>query len=303
MFKRAASLLTLLIAPASFALNNRSAVSVNGSDLNPCTVASPCRSFGAAIAQTNPGGEIVALDSAGYGPFTITGTFTVSGAPGVHAAITVPSGTGITINGAATDRVTLRNLVLIGTGAASLIQQVQAAEVRVLNCLMRGAGSGIEVDFGRLAVDHSTILDQVNNCVYGHSNGTDPVQMTIDNSLLEGGITGIYLFARSSAMVTKCTISGNVTGVYVLSNVGMAVHGMATIERSTIAYNYYGVYVYAAGMDNTARAYLAQDEISYSAVAVTISGAQGATNVYSFNNNRFTENVSNGDPLTPIAFQ
>src|SRR2546428_13558978 len=96
MFKPVA--LVFLIAPAAFALNNRSAVSVNGNDLNPCSVASPCRSFGTAIAQTNPGGEIIALDSAGYGPFTITGTFTGSGAPGVHAAITVPSRTGTTIN-------------------------------------------------------------------------------------------------------------------------------------------------------------------------------------------------------------
>src|SRR2546428_14170663 len=101
--------LIVLFVPAALALNNRSAVSVNGSDLNPCTVASPCRSFNAAIAQTNPGGEIIALDSAGYGPFTVSGTFTVSGAPGAHAAITAAAGNGILINATPSDRVTLRN--------------------------------------------------------------------------------------------------------------------------------------------------------------------------------------------------
>src|SRR5438445_535301 len=79
-------------------LNNRSAVSVNGSDLNACTVASPCRSFNAAIAETAPSGEIVALDSAGYGPFTVTMDVTISGAPGVHAAITATSTDAITIS-------------------------------------------------------------------------------------------------------------------------------------------------------------------------------------------------------------
>src|SRR5438552_17395511 len=109
-----ASLLVCALAVPAFALNNRSAVSVNGSDLNPCTVASPCRSFGAAIAQTNPGGEIVALDSGGFGPFNVPMSVTVSGAPGVHAAITVTVGDAIDINAAATDAVTIRNLVIIG---------------------------------------------------------------------------------------------------------------------------------------------------------------------------------------------
>src|ERR1700747_3305666 len=119
---------SLWILPAVFVLsvssafaNNRSAVSVNGNDLNPCTVASPCRSFTAAIALTNPGGEVIALDSAGYGPFAVPSSLTISGAPGVHAAITVTlvSGIGITVNAAATDNVTLRSLVVIGNFASS----------------------------------------------------------------------------------------------------------------------------------------------------------------------------------------
>src|SRR5437762_802411 len=86
-----------LAAPAS-AQNNRSAVSVNGSDTNPCTVASPCRSFTAALAHTNFRGEVIALDSGGYGPFTFSQDVTVAGAPGVYAAMTVPTGNGIDVS-------------------------------------------------------------------------------------------------------------------------------------------------------------------------------------------------------------
>src|SRR5438552_15899232 len=104
-----ASLLVCALAVPAFALNNRSAVSVNGNDANPCTPASPCRSFGAAIAQTNPGGEIIALDSAGYGPFSLSVPLTISGAPGVHAAITATSGIAIQVAAlGANDRVILR---------------------------------------------------------------------------------------------------------------------------------------------------------------------------------------------------
>jgi parallel beta-helix repeat protein len=291
-----------LTAQTSLALNNRSAVSVTGSDVNPCTTTSPCRSFGAAIAQTNPGGEIIALDSAGYGQFVVTGSFTISGAPGVHAAITVTSATiGIDVNAGPTDRVTLRNLVLIGSGANAGIRQALAAEVRVLNCLIRGfSGAGIEVDAGRLAVDQSTILDNINGI--WENSGIDVVQATIDRSLFAGNTQGIYLFGRTSAMVTGCTISGNTTGIYVLSNQGTgSVPARVTVERSTLAYNGYGVYVSAAGGDNTARAYLSQDEISYSSVDGVVVSGQSI--VYSFNNNRFTENVSATGPLTPIALK
>src|SRR5438128_7296523 len=119
----------LCLAPAALASNTRSAVSVNGSDANPCTPASPCRSFGAAMAQTNPGGEIIALDSAGYGPFTVSMSVTISGAPGVHAAISVTSGTGITVSAGVSDKIILRNLVLIGTGGFYGITHQNAAEL------------------------------------------------------------------------------------------------------------------------------------------------------------------------------
>src|SRR5882672_2463978 len=85
--------------PSAHALNNRSAVSVNGSDANPCTTQAPCRSFGVALSNTVEFGEVIALDSAGYGPFTINQSVTVSGAPGVHAAITTTSGDGISVTG------------------------------------------------------------------------------------------------------------------------------------------------------------------------------------------------------------
>src|SRR5213595_797325 len=103
-----------LIALSAFATNNRSAVASSGLDTNPCTVSSPCRSFSAAMAVTDDGGEIIALDSAGYGPFSISQNVSVSGAPGVHAAITVPSGNGIDVTGGTS--VYISNLTILGTG-------------------------------------------------------------------------------------------------------------------------------------------------------------------------------------------
>jgi hypothetical protein len=54
MFRRVSTFAFLLmqVVAATFAQNNRSAVSVNGSDANACTTVEPCRSFGVAISKT-----------------------------------------------------------------------------------------------------------------------------------------------------------------------------------------------------------------------------------------------------------
>ena len=72
------------------------------------------------------------------------------------------------------------------------------------------------------------------------------------------------------------------------------------MESSTIAYNNFGIVALAGGGDNTAYVYMSQDEISYNSTGVAYAGQ---SIVYSFNNNRFTENTTNGGPFTPIAFQ
>src|SRR5215831_3490796 len=63
-----------------------------------CSLAKPCRAFGEAIGVTNAKGEVIVLDSAGYGPVTITKSVSLVAPPGIYAGITVLSGDGVTIN-------------------------------------------------------------------------------------------------------------------------------------------------------------------------------------------------------------
>jgi hypothetical protein len=109
---------TLACVNLAFAAAQRSFVSTTGVDNPSCSIASPCRSFGAAISATNPGGEVVVQDSGGYGPVTITQSVSIIAPPGVYAGISVSSGNGVTVTTAATDVVTLRGLTInnIGTG-------------------------------------------------------------------------------------------------------------------------------------------------------------------------------------------
>jgi hypothetical protein len=92
----AVALAVTIASTDAYALSNRTFVSGNGNDSNPCSIAAPCRSFAGAIAQTSPGGEIAVLDTAGYGAVTITKAVSIVNEEGVEAGITVTSGDGIT---------------------------------------------------------------------------------------------------------------------------------------------------------------------------------------------------------------
>src|SRR5438067_1596700 len=115
----AAALAALGAVPAA-AQSNRTFVSGNGDDSNPCTNNFPCRSFAYAITQTNAGGEITTMDAAGYGRVTITKAISITNDGAGEAGISVGSAVaGITITAGSTDVVNLRGLTLTGNGVGT----------------------------------------------------------------------------------------------------------------------------------------------------------------------------------------
>ena len=121
----------------------RTFVASHGLDTNDGRLATPCRSIGAALAQTDPGGEIIVLDSAGYGAVTINKAVSVVAPPGIYAGITVTAGTGIDVTAG---NVALRGLTIRGPGGAIGIH-VGNAIVRIERCVIFGLGQyGIHAD-------------------------------------------------------------------------------------------------------------------------------------------------------------
>jgi hypothetical protein len=138
-----------LFATASVAQNGRTFVSGAGADTNPCSLASPCRTFAQAISVTNSGGEVVALTSAGYGPFTISKAVTVEAPAGVYAGITVTSGSGIVISAGPNDTVILRGLTINNQSAGITgILFSGGNTLHVESCVVNGfngSGEGIAI--------------------------------------------------------------------------------------------------------------------------------------------------------------
>lgn len=131
----------LAVASSAHALNSRSFVASFGNDSSSCQLLTPCRSFAIAIAATVTGGEVIVLDSAGYGPVSVGKAISIIAPPGVHAGISVTSGNGIDIGAGAGD-VVLRGLTITGVGGSGVgISVSSGGTVSIDRCNVTGMGS------------------------------------------------------------------------------------------------------------------------------------------------------------------
>jgi hypothetical protein len=91
-----------------------------GNDANDGSRGNPKRNFQAAHNAVTAGGQIVVLDTAGYGALNISKSLTITTPPGVNAFVTTTLGnSGISISVAPTDIVTLRGLIVEGGASKS----------------------------------------------------------------------------------------------------------------------------------------------------------------------------------------
>src|SRR4029450_1625619 len=97
----------------------RTFVAHDGVDNPACSLAAPCRGFTAALAATSANGDVIVLDSAGYGTVTIAKAVSIIAPAGIYAGISVSSGNGVTVNAGASDKVVLRGLTINGQGGRS----------------------------------------------------------------------------------------------------------------------------------------------------------------------------------------
>ena len=202
-FAAALVLVAALAVPAtSFAQATRTWISGVGDDVNPCSLTAPCKTWAGAIAKTAPGGEIDALTPGGFGTVTITKSITLSGV-GTNASILASGTTGVFINAAPTDRVTLTNLNINGAGTTLGIDGVR---------IMSAANVRLEND---------NIFNFSNDGVNFASNattGSPQAHLVIENSIIEGnGAAGVAATPQTSvgerASILGSHIDGNGCGV------------------------------------------------------------------------------------------
>jgi hypothetical protein len=188
----------------------RAFVSINGSDANPCSAVSPCRSFNQALTVVEPGGEIIVQNSGGYSTgFTITQSVTIDAA-GFNASVISTSNTDLcTISAGATDRVVLRGISFHGANIGN-----DAINVNQV---------------GSLYLEHCSIAEFTDNGVAMLFGGS---LIVTDTDVRACSVTGLDMETQSSTVATlvaqdsRCTECGN--GVLLATFGGGKAYGMLT---------------------------------------------------------------------------
>lgn len=190
----------------------RTFVAPTGIDTPTCSIAAPCRTFTGALAATDPGGEIVVLESGGYGRVSIDKSVAIIAPPGVYAGITVFPGTnGIDIL-TADIKVSLRGLTINGQGGdIGINYNVNLGELNIENCVVANmAKQGIQV----AGPTRATITDTVTrgNGGFGATIGGFGYYV-LDNVRAEGNVGGGLQFAGyGESTVSRSLIANNVGG-------------------------------------------------------------------------------------------
>src|SRR5947209_6766681 len=197
---------------------SRTWVSGVGDDANPCSRTAPCKTFAGAISKTAAGGEIDALDPAGYGAVTITKAITIDGGGGQVASVLVSGTNGIVVQAnSSTDVVILRNLRIngIGTGLNG-IRFLSGKALFVENCDIFGfTQNGIDIATagGKVFVTNDNLQNNSQNGL--NVQATANTFVSISRSTFDLNNNGVFAGNFSRITVNYSEASGNTTAGFI----------------------------------------------------------------------------------------
>jgi hypothetical protein len=312
---------TLPAISAHAAARDRVFVASYGSDSNPCTFGSPCKTFQQAVNVVANKGEVTAIDSAGFGPISIGQSVTITSPNGVEAGIQAAvGGNAITINAGSTDRIILRGLTLEGAGVAyNGIVFNSGASLTVADCVVQNFafnGSDLTTGNGILIQPSSGAVNfAINNSTFSNNgfvgiyylppSGSATTNGVIDHVVTTGNAYGIAIDTKNGTGSTTFAISNSIasnsaantnstTGIYI-ANVSAPLS--VSIDSCNISGNDNGVW--ASG---TPKVLLGRSVITSNSVNGLNNGTAPNT-FYSFQNNQIYLNGNNNavNGSTPVA--
>ena len=245
-----ATILSVVTTAATAAAAQRTFVASYGLDTNACSLSAPCRGFQAAINAVAAGGEVVVLDSAGYGTMEIHKSVSVIVPTGIHAGLS-PS-TGIPLAGYPgqygvvlidiqnTDVVVLRGLNLnqqgTVTGGIEWIS-THGGTVYVENVVVNGfshEGIYMQAPAGKLLIKDSIFRNNGVGLFVGIGGNTPHRSMFADRVRIEGSSTGVRIMSNVSASLNNSEIVSNGVAISVEGITGDA---SVYVNRCTIVDN------------------------------------------------------------------
>ena len=185
-----------------------------GNDANDGSRGAPKRNFQAAHDAVASGGQVVVLDTAGYGALNIGKSLSVTVPPGVNGFITVSgNANGINITNAGSASISLRGLIIEGGGANGTGHGIHAHTVGTLtleDCTIRNFFSGVYLD----APANPRLLARgvvVRDCFHGfdleNSSNASTMSATVTDCTVSNVASGVYADVTGSAQGINATAS------------------------------------------------------------------------------------------------
>ncbi len=244
----------LLWAGLAGAQASRTWVSGVGDDANPCSRTAPCKTFAGAISKTAAGGEIDALDPAGYGALTITKAITIDGGGGQVASVLVSGTNGIVVQAGASDVVILRNLRFNGISSGlNGIRFLTGKSLAIENCDIFGfTGHGIDIASagGKVFIDNTTVINNGGNGV--NISATALTTVSIENSRFELNTFGVNASNFSQVVVRHSVANGN-SSVGFLGSAGAGTAELDIFDSIAGNNTFTGVQAGGGGASSTVR--------------------------------------------------
>lgn len=280
----------------------RTYVSVNGNDSNTsmgCPVTAPCRSFGAALGVTDPYGEIVAVDTGDYAPFTVTQSVTIQAAPGADATVVASFSDAIRVTVGTNDVVILRGLNVNGLNfAPSGIRFTAGGTLNIENCNITSFNmNGISVEAGGTVHIQDSEVE----------NTMTAIRLQSPSGLIHASIDGVHLkhnmfaglFAAENSQTTlrRSVLADNGSnGISAGDYVGTS---EVNVEDCLIQGSNTGIFAASGGGGGTALVRVSHSTIVDNNTGLMSFGAP----LLSYGNNRLAGNGMNGSFTGPIALQ
>ena len=239
----ALALATTLSAVPAQAQRARVFVASYGSDSNPCTFLSPCRNFQQAVNTVAVGGEVTAIDSAGFGAINITQSVTITSPAGVEAGIAAASGVdAITINGTSAATITLRGLTLEGSGVGAhgiFLTSNGGGTLNIIDTAVKDFNnSGIAIQPGgtpnlTLTILNSTSLNNGGDGFRIAPTGSGQIFVSIDQTTANGNDGNGFNFQTTSGDEASQTITGQIMRSQASNNKNAGINGSGDINSPT----------------------------------------------------------------------
>jgi hypothetical protein len=218
-----------------------------GNDSNPCTFGSPCKTLQQAVNVVDAGGEVTAIDSAGFGPINISRSVTITSPDGVEAGIVPPfDGDAIAINAGSTDAVVLRGLTLEGAGVGrNGVNFATGGSLTIMNCVMKDfLNDGIalflqESGTATFAVTNTTVTNnRFQGLSYSSFSNSPNVRIVVDHVVATGNgvgleFSGISGNGAADIAITNSVASNNTIGIFISGGNALTI----SIDNATVSGN------------------------------------------------------------------